>query len=218
MRETKYSRDTLQKISDLTASFQAEASHKDAEILRLKNIALIQELEEHRRGFQELEKLASTDSLTGLLNRRSFFAIVQQHYDLARQYDQPLSIAILDLDLFKQINDRYGHLVGDQALVEFAKLIFRRIRKKDVCCRFGGDEFLVLMPDTAMDEAEIVTGRIRSDLEANMFSLGMHHLKLTLSAGITALRPEDTLESLVERADQALYITKNGGRNGISRL
>ncbi|MBI4927718.1 MAG: diguanylate cyclase, partial [Anaerolineae bacterium] len=119
--ETKYSRETLQKISDLTASFQAEASRKDAEILRLKNLALVQELEQHQRGSKELEKLASTDPLTGLLNRRSLFTLMGQLLTVAEKEPvRKFSIAILDLDHFKQINDQHGHLVGDQALVEFA--------------------------------------------------------------------------------------------------
>jgi diguanylate cyclase (GGDEF)-like protein len=218
MREAKYSRDTLQKIADLTTSFQGEASRKDAEILRLKNISLLQELEEHRRGSEELEKLANTDSLTGLLNRRSFNILMEKQRETTRYEKQPMSIAILDLDLFKQINDQYGHLVGDQVLVEFAKLVFRFIRKQDVCCRYGGDEFIVLLPDANASEAENVAERIRKELEASIFNLGMHHLKMTLSVGIASLQPEDNLESLLERADKALYEAKNAGRNRIEIL
>jgi diguanylate cyclase (GGDEF)-like protein len=216
LSESKFSRDTLQKISDLTVSFQVEASRKDAEILRLKNLTLLQELEDHKRNFEELEKQAKTDPLTGLLNRRSFYELVNQQCEFARRNHKPLALILLDIDHFKAINDLYGHLAGDQLLVEFAKLLYASTRKMDVCCRYGGEEFIALLPIADNKEAWQVAERFRRALAETTLKINGRDVKITVSAGIAQFLPEDTLEDLLARADNALYISKRAGRNRIS--
>jgi two-component system, cell cycle response regulator len=153
----------------------------------------------------ELEQLAYRDELTGLANRR--FAVRQLHAEIsrARRHGQDLALVILDADRFKTLNDRHGHLAGDEVLRGLADRIRGRLREEDVAARFGGEEFLVLLPDTAAEGA-------RAAVAAEPFSIGRIALPLTVSAGYAAWEGED-LERLVARADRGLYAAKEAGRD-----
>ncbi len=165
---------------------------------------------------RELDRQASTDPLTGLLNRRGFDAQVQFAMALARRSGRPLCLATLDIDHFKQVNDNYGHEVGDLVLKSVANQLRSRLRDSDVIARFGGEEFVVLLPDTPPEAAQRIAREILAAIEQHQWPLVG---RLTLSAGITALRPtlqngtEDNDTALLRRSDDALYQSKNAGRN-----
>lgn len=165
------------------------------------------------RQTDRLQELARTDPLTGLLNRRAFEARLSEEFARAVRYKQPLSVLVLDLDGLKGLNDREGHRRGDAALVGAALALRRGSRATDIGARWGGDEFVVLAPSTAGEEALRLAERIRGAASASPQLAG-----LTLSAGVTTLeptRPNVGPEALVADADAALYRAKQLGRNRV---
>jgi two-component system cell cycle response regulator len=160
----------------------------------------------------ELEQLAYRDELTGLANRR--FAVRRLHAEIsrARRHAQELSVVIVDADRFKSLNDRHGHLAGDEVLRGLGERLRGRLREEDVAARFGGEEFLIVLPDTGAEGAAAVAEDIRAAVAAEPFAVGRFALNLTVSAGYAAWDGED-LERLVGRADRGLYAAKDAGRN-----
>jgi diguanylate cyclase (GGDEF)-like protein len=161
---------------------------------------------------------ASTDYLTGLLNRRYFFELAHTELERARRYARPLACLMLDIDLFKAINDRYGHAVGDKALVAFAETLKRELRREDLVARLGGEEFVVLLPEQSLSEALTTAARLKAQITQTEVELSGSDspLTMTVSMGVSALLPADaTLDALMMRADNALYSAKAGGRNRI---
>jgi diguanylate cyclase (GGDEF)-like protein len=172
---------------------------------------------ERSRLFQEVQSLALTDPLTHLQNRRSVFELGRLEFSRAQRMDRPFCCMMIDLDHFKKINDNYGHQVGDQVLQEFAKRCLHSVREVDLVGRYGGEEFIVLMPETARDMAVQVAERLRSTVTEKPFKTVDGEINLTISIGV-ASKDENTphLETLVARADQALYIAKHKGRNRVA--
>jgi diguanylate cyclase (GGDEF)-like protein len=171
------------------------------------------------RGFElkeankRIKELAELDELTGSLNRRSIMQMLNDEASRAHYAKSPCSVALIDLDWFKLINDTYGHPTGDEVLRTFAITIFANIRDNDRFGRFGGEEFLLLLPDTPADDAARILDRLReiiADLDWSAFSPGM---QVTVSAGIATLKPDETPDSFLARADRALYAAKDRGRN-----
>ena len=160
----------------------------------------------------ELEAMAYHDELTGVANRR--FAVRQLHALLsrARRHGQDLSVVLLDADRFKALNDRHGHGAGDEVLRGLAERLRSRVREEDVVARFGGEEFLVILPDTAASGAATAAEDLRAAVAAHPFPVGRIALALTVSAGWATWRGE-SLERLVARADRGLYAAKEAGRN-----
>jgi two-component system, cell cycle response regulator len=160
----------------------------------------------------ELEQLAYRDELTGLANRR--FAVRQLHAEIsrARRHDQQLSVVIFDADRFKSLNDRHGHLAGDEILRGLAERLRGRLREEDVVARFGGEEFLVILPDTGEEGARAVAEDLRAAVAGEPLPVGRIALRLTVSAGYAAWEGED-LERLIGRADRGLYAAKDAGRD-----
>lgn len=167
---------------------------------------------------RELHRLATTDMLTGMANRRAFLETATAIYERARTHTEPLTLLMLDLDHFKAINDRLGHLEGDRALVEFAHAVRAHLRASDIVGRLGGEEFGVLLPLTSATEAVEVATRILqgvADLELLDETGNPYHI--TASLGLGAIRTTDrSLRDMLDRADQALYLAKNRGRNQIA--
>ncbi|WP_043614090.1 PleD family two-component system response regulator [Ensifer sp. ZNC0028] len=171
-----------------------------------------------RSSVQQTIELAVTDGLTGLHNRRYFDTHLKLLMDRAAARGRPLSICMTDIDRFKQVNDTYGHDVGDEVLREFANRIRTTVRGADLACRFGGEEFIVVMPDTSAEMAAGVAERLRTIIESLPFAIPQADgpLKVTASMGIATLRPgNDTAEALLKRADTALYQAKHEGRNRV---
>ncbi|CAM5638892.1 Response regulator PleD [Mycolicibacterium aubagnense] len=171
-----------------------------------------------RASVTQTIEMAVTDGLTGLHNRRYLDSHLQTLFDRAVARRRPLSMMITDLDRFKTINDTYGHDGGDDVLREFAHRLRKNVRGIDLACRFGGEEFVVVMPDTEGAVAEKVAERIRAEIARLPFAIGREGktAEVTISVGVSALlKGSDTVEDLIKRADVALYEAKNSGRNRV---
>jgi diguanylate cyclase (GGDEF)-like protein len=165
---------------------------------------------------KRIEELAALDELTGSFNRRRIMQMLDDEIVRTQRTKSPCSIALIDLDWFKRVNDTYGHPTGDEVLRTFAITVFANIRSMDRFGRYGGEEFLLVLPDTPGDTAARLLDRLRAivaDLDWSAFSPGM---QVTVSAGVTTLRADETAENFLARADSALYAAKARGRNRIA--
>lgn len=165
---------------------------------------------------KKLKELATTDSLTGLQNRRSIQFLAEREIENHRRTNARLSVLMCDLDKFKSINDDYGHQVGDEVIKSFAALVTRLIRQGDLAARWGGEEFLLILPSTSADEALYVAERIRNELQLTQVVRSMPDLAVTTTMGISELLETDSFDALVARADKAMYQGKEGGRNQVN--
>ncbi len=163
----------------------------------------------------ELRRQASTDALTGVLNRHAFMAALEQEAAAAARGDCPLSVALVDLDHFKRVNDQHGHLAGDAALRHVARTLRRNVRQSDWLARFGGEEFVVLMPATGLTLAQAAAERMRmATCQPGQSREGLP-TALSVSVGVTQLRPGEPIEACLQRADAALYEAKRLGRDRV---
>lgn len=162
---------------------------------------------------ERIRLLATQDELTGLSNRRHVLALLKAEQARQQRTERPLSIVLLDLDRFKRVNDRYGHQAGDVVLKGFADAARSTLRGSDVLSRWGGEEFLLMLPDTGAEEAERCVDRIRQGLARVTFDAVAPDLKITFSAGLGVSGAGESLEAAIERADQAMYRAKVLGRN-----
>jgi diguanylate cyclase (GGDEF)-like protein/PAS domain S-box-containing protein len=176
-----------------------------------------EEISERRELEEELRHLASTDPLTGLLNRRSFFLTAEQEIARQHRHPRPLAVAMLDLDHFKSINDRFGHQAGDEALRIFAEVCRRHLREPDFMGRLGGEEFAVMLPETSVEQAMLAMERLRAAVEEIKVQIANDQaISITVSIGITGFEQSDfKIDSALQRADKALYRAKTSGRNGV---
>jgi diguanylate cyclase (GGDEF)-like protein len=169
-----------------------------------------------KEAYRRIEELAELDELTGCYNRRSIMRALEDEIARAQRLNNPCSIALIDLDWFKRINDAYGHPTGDEVLRTFAITMFANIRSIDKFGRYGGEEFLLVLPDTAAEQAAAMVDRLRavvSELDWSAFSTGM---RVTISAGVATLRADESSDTLLARTDRALYVSKAQGRNRIT--
>jgi diguanylate cyclase (GGDEF)-like protein len=165
----------------------------------------------------EVGRLAITDDLTGLFNRRHFFEVAEEIFAHAQKSNSPLASLIVDLDHFKQFNDCYGHGVGDQVLREVARLMSTAMRESDIIGRYGGEEFSILLPDTIVKAAIYVAERLLSFVSDVPIETEAGTLTVQLSVGVAGTSKETpTLQSLILRADQAMYLAKSAGRNCVA--
>ncbi|WP_178863925.1 sensor domain-containing diguanylate cyclase [Thiomicrorhabdus cannonii] len=210
----------------------SELVQSKAELIRMQqtlkrvNAELEQKVVERTRALQDandaLTKLATTDALTGLSNRRHFFEVANNEVERARRYDRSMACLMLDIDHFKQINDRCGHAVGDRALIEFAQALNKGLRQEDIVARLGGEEFSVILPEQALEEAVATAERLCQQIARLRVATGLktpqecEYLSFTVSIGVSVLRDDDaSLEMLISRADNALYEAKKQGRNTV---
>src|SRR6187402_152043 len=190
------------------AALRVKAAHSD---LRARN----QQLE---TMLHSVEALAITDSLTGLFNRRRFADVLKREFAVTRRYRNTLSCLIVDIDHFKQINDRFGHDAGDQVLKEVARRIVGSLREVDLAARYGGEEFAILLPHTSKKDAKIVAERLLGNLRKQQFNFGNELVRITASVGCAGNTDvaSGQAEDLVKAADLALYEAKNSGRNMVA--
>jgi diguanylate cyclase (GGDEF)-like protein len=172
---------------------------------------------DNARLFSEVQNLATTDGLTGLHNRRYFFELGELEFNRSRRYDRNLALILLDVDKFKEINDEYGHDVGDRVLKNLANSCRTNLRHFDIIGRYGGDEFIIMLPETSAQVAMDVADRLRQSVEALTISTHRGPLRNTVSIGIAVVAEGvDDLAELVNRADAGLYEAKRGGRNRVA--
>jgi diguanylate cyclase (GGDEF)-like protein len=172
---------------------------------------------ERARLFQEVQSLALTDPLTGLNNRRHLFELGRVEFSRAERMKRPFSCMMLDIDHFKKVNDDYGHQIGDEVLQEFARFCLASVREVDLLGRYGGEEFIILLPETSRDISVHVAERLRTRIAEHPIKTSSGDLEVTISIGVATKDEQTTnLESLIARADQALYISKHKGRNRVS--
>ncbi len=174
--------------------------------LNKKNIAL-------EKANATINKLLRSDALTGIANRLYFVEYYQKVQAYAVRHHSPLSLVMADIDHFKKVNDQHGHQVGDQVLVEFAKLLQENCREEDLPVRYGGEEFCILLVAADTDQAHSQAERMRSQVEAA--TIGEQQLKITASFGLATLIEGESLDDILKRSDEALYRAKNSGRNRV---
>jgi diguanylate cyclase (GGDEF)-like protein len=210
-------------IEEVLARVNAHLSIRSlVRTLERQNAVLSFEISTRKEYEAQLKKIAITDPLTKINNRRFFFELAEKELDRARRHKLPLAVILFDIDHFKQVNDTHGHLVGDQVLISLAETCKTTLRNIDIFARYGGEEFIVLMPETDLVEAEIVAQRIRSEIEASNikseFLTKNTSLTITISLGVTCFTGESelTVPVLVQRADIALYQSKKQGRNRVT--
>ncbi|WP_331344425.1 sensor domain-containing diguanylate cyclase [Cellvibrio sp. UBA7661] len=167
---------------------------------------------------RRLENVAATDSLTGLLNRHAFELMFEQAVHETHRAKTPLSMILLDIDHFKTINDNHGHLTGDRVIMRVARLLENSLRNGDVLCRWGGEEFLILLKQTSLDAAQGVAEKLREVMAAEQFQLGTKTLHITGSFGVAEFGGVETLVHFFARVDRALYLAKSAGRNRIEAV
>jgi diguanylate cyclase (GGDEF)-like protein len=182
--------------------------------LQLANALLAGQL---RVALQKVELDAATDALTGQGNRRALDEFLKRQAELYSVSGKPFSLLMLDIDFFKSVNDEFGHMVGDDVLRAFAQRVREYLRPEDVCARFGGEEFVVVLPRTTMDAALEVAERLRQGVERAPL-LDSPRVQVTVSIGVATLAPGQTVNDLLFKADAAVYVAKNAGRNQVHPL
>jgi diguanylate cyclase (GGDEF)-like protein len=191
-------------------------------VLRLQEEVTRRQMEIHKANAEmailnrRLEKLAHTDSLTGLANRRSVLERLHDQWALAERLNHPLSVIMIDVDHFKQINDTCGHKSGDEVLCEIANTIRRTTRRYDICGRFGGEEFIIVCPETPVVHAALVAERLRAEVAQLRIQVSGREITPTVSAGVAPrLQRTSSAEDLIHAADEQLYSAKRNGRNRV---
>jgi diguanylate cyclase (GGDEF)-like protein len=170
---------------------------------------------------KELENRLNRDYLTGLYNRRFFMDRFREELDWVSRYKEPLSLLLLDIDHFKKVNDQYGHICGDEILRQVAQKVLSVVGLEATAGRFGGEEFIVLLPNVPMEEAMAMAERLRAEIQNNLFDCSCNdtsvNLTVTVSLGVTTCNSADglTLDQMIAQTDDALYAAKEGGRNRV---
>ncbi len=207
-------RKIIQRLNEHTQEMVRQNRRFEQEITESNN-----EITQLRKKLEDTRLEAMTDSLTGLYNRKFFDTAFSQAAREAKKSATPLSVLMLDIDRFKKFNDTYGHNLGDLVLKQVARCLGACVKGRDITARFGGEEFVILLPDTAIENAMIVAEQVRKTVAGKKIvvrstskSLG----RITLSVGVAQLRPSEDATTLLKRADAAMYFAKNNGRNQIA--
>ncbi|MBW2708518.1 MAG: diguanylate cyclase [Deltaproteobacteria bacterium] len=175
---------------------------------------------EIRTAQRKISEMATLDELTGLFNRRYFMDALERERSGAERHGKDLSLCMMDLDLFKRVNDKLGHTAGDLVLADVGRMIREWARQTDLPCRYGDEEFAVILPETALEGARIACERLRRMVEKNQVQWRTGPIQITISIGITQNRPgaKDSIRNLIDRADEALFQAKETGRNRVNVL
>jgi diguanylate cyclase (GGDEF)-like protein/PAS domain S-box-containing protein len=212
LRQGQLQGETVDEVTIDEVTYELNISYvQDVRLIRI----YVRDITQRKRDEEAIYLLATTDSLTGIANRREFIAVLAREVDHAKRYSTPMALAMYDLDYFKRVNDTFGHDVGDYVLQTVTRLVTENIRATDIVARWGGEEFMVLMPQSDIRSARNTAEKLR-------LAIAGHHFdtvnKLTVSFGVTAFEPQDDLKSLLKRVDDALYQAKNKGRNRVEIL
>ncbi len=197
-------RRTISKVKEEIGRTRAELQRAQKQLEELK-----QEVEKYRER-------SIIDELTQILNRRGIMDLLVRELARSKRFNTPLSVLMLDIDDFKAINDTYGHIVGDKVLRAIASIVKNNLRITDAVGRYGGEEFLVVLPDTDAEAALVVAEKLRKAVEKKVYKYRDSTFKVTVSIGAAQAKPEDTPESLIDRADKALYLSKQAGKNRVT--
>ncbi|MBN2233288.1 MAG: diguanylate cyclase [Deltaproteobacteria bacterium] len=193
----------LQSVRDSNTSLQHKLTSANEEVRKLET------------KLAQITDLATIDELTGLFNRRALFNRIVEEHSRAERYQDTFSLLLFDIDDFKLINDTHGHLAGDAVLRKMANFLKGSLRTSDFLGRFGGEEFICVLPSTGLDKARMVGEKLRMLLTKKVFedSRGEVKIKVTVSIGVSQYHTGDTLDEVIKRADDALYMAKNNGKN-----
>ncbi|WP_334154638.1 GGDEF domain-containing protein [Tepidimonas sp.] len=192
-----------QRVADELTELRDRADRAEAEVQRL------------RAELDQMAELVTHDLLTGVLNRKGLASAIDRETRRAERTGTRVCIALLDVDDFKRLNDTLGHLAGDAALKHLADVARRSLRPQDTIGRYGGEEFIIVLPDTTPEEAAGVVQRLQRDLSAHLFLQGEQKVLITFSAGVTELRHDESVEAAIARADAAMYRAKRAGKNRV---
>lgn len=209
----------LEFIGHAVGRFQIEETEREKrlseQLLAMQErVAVMEAHSEQMQGQVRKEReRAMTDLLTQLPNREAWQERLSFEFNRWKRYQYPLTVGVMDIDLFKRVNDSYGHKAGDRVLQLVAREIKNRVRNTDFAARFGGEEFVLLFPETRADDALAVMDKLRAHISALPFHFGGDPVTITFSAGLAAFVPDDTEETVFDRADRALYSAKDAGRN-----
>lgn len=203
-----------------TRALQAEMirSHEDLQTARKQVHVYEERIQDLQESLEMLSEMISQDPLTSTLNRRGLEQLFEIEVSRCERRGKPLSIAILDIDNFKQLNDLLGHQAGDEALVHLSEIMRQVIRPTDAVARYGGEEFVIILPETDGTEAEQVIVRVQRALTKRFFLHNNEKVLITFSAGVATRHDSETRESVIERADQAMYQAKRAGKNRVMRV
>ncbi len=206
-----------QEILRLLSSvvMQAGSIHSTVESSHQELLETRQSLNAMQEELAETRQMLNEDALTGALNRRGLDATLSREIARAQRVSARLSLAMVDLDHFKKVNDDFGHAAGDQMLMHFTSLIRSVMRKSDALVRYGGEEFTLILPDTDARGAHFVLGRLQQLMARTPLNYEGKQINTTFSAGVATLKPEENGHALLRRADDAVYAAKNAGRNAI---
>jgi len=209
LSQSKPLREVIHEAKVGEATYELHISYvREVDLVRI----YVLDITQRKWAEAEIYLLATTDSLTGIANRRQFSTFLASEIDRAKRYGTPMSLAMCDIDYFKRVNDTFGHDVGDHVLQALTSLVKENIRANDVVARWGGEEFMILMPQSDVEAASNVSEKLR-------LAIAGHHFnnldKLTVSLGVTGFEPQDDLNSLLKRVDEALYEAKKKGRNRV---
>lgn len=217
----------LERITQLADSYQSmERDHRrsiteraERQLKRLSRIVKISDRYQAmlKESNARLAALSHVDALTGIANRRALNEVLEREMSIVRRGTPAFVVAMLDVDHFKIINDKYGHETGDRVLIAIANTLSKGIRSHDMCGRWGGDEFMMILPTTTLTDAkQLLTRKVREIRNMHITSPTEEPIRLTVSAGLAALEPGESLSDLLNRADQALYRAKRDGRDRVA--
>ncbi|MGB5445784.1 MAG: GGDEF domain-containing protein, partial [Psychromonas sp.] len=190
-------------LQELNESLERKIKERTAKIERSKVI---------------LQNVAFKDNLTDIFNRHYLFEAAESLFNRAEEFNEPISLLLIDIDHFKKVNDSYGHIIGDNILKYFVGNIQNILRTDDIFVRYGGEEFIVLLPKVNIDESLIVAEKLRRSVEHNAYRKNELNIPITISIGVSQYQHNETLENLISRADLGLYRAKQSGRNQVQKI
>lgn len=211
-RSNDETRRAMAEIEEARNMLEVRVAERTSRLAEL-NGQLVQEIQDRKRAEQALEHAATTDYLTGLVNRRAMLAVLEQEAERSHRSHKPFALIMADIDRFKEINDAHGHHAGDEVLFLVGSVLRETLRGQDAVARWGGDELLIVLPETDLTGAVEAAEKVRSAVAGHEWKVGGHALRLTLSLGVAVAAVDLPLEDAISRADQALYRAKTEGRN-----